>query len=152
MLKEREHIDNLFADHLYNYEENAPSYIWNNIQSDIKRTKRLKKYSKIRAIAATVALLLTFGIGYYPLRYYKIVRNLEEDLLSRNKIELVTLIYAKKISRINRLQPYYYIFTDEEDFEVSEAVYNALKEQSRVRIVYAARSKTIFKFEMLPPL
>ena len=98
------------------------------------------------------ALIITFGIGYYPLRYYKIVRNLEEDLLSRNKIELVTLIYAKKISRINRLQPYYYIFTDEEDFEVFEAVYNALKEQSRVRIIYAARSKTIFKFEMLPPL
>ena len=98
------------------------------------------------------ALIITFGIGYYPLRYYKIVNNLKEDLLSKDKIELVTLIYAKKISRINRLQPYYYIFTDEEDFEVSEAVFNALNEQSRVRIIYAARSKTIFKFEMLPPL
>jgi hypothetical protein len=95
------------------------------------------------------ALIITFGIGYYPMRYYKIVSNLKEDLLSKDKIELVTLIYAKKISRINRLQPYYYIFTDEEDFEVSEAVFNALNEQSRVRIIYAARSKTIFKFEML---
>ena len=85
MLKEREHIDNLFADHLYNYEENAPSYIWNNIQSDIKRTKRLKKYSKIRAIAATVALLLTFGIGYYS-SDYTLRKKYEARYLSGNHV------------------------------------------------------------------
>ncbi len=69
MLEEREHIDNLFAENLYNYEEKAPSYLWNNIQADLKKTRRIKKYSKIRAIAASVALLMTFGLGYLSSDY-----------------------------------------------------------------------------------
>jgi len=65
VLKEKENIDLLFADHLVNYEEDAPSYLWSEIQSNLKKTKRIKRYARIRAIAAVLALLLTFGLGYY---------------------------------------------------------------------------------------
>ncbi len=69
MLKDREHIDELFAEGLYNYEEKAPAYLWNNIQADIKQTKRIRRYSKVRAIAAFIALLMTFGLGYLSSDY-----------------------------------------------------------------------------------
>jgi len=85
LLKEREHIDNLFANHLYNYEEDAPSYIWNNIQSDVNRTKRLKRYSKIRAIAASIALLITFGVGYLS-SDYALRKKYEAKYLSGNHL------------------------------------------------------------------
>lgn len=65
MLKEKENIDLLFADHLSDYEGQVPSYLWGDIQSSLKKTKRIKRYARIRAIAAIFALLLTFGLGYY---------------------------------------------------------------------------------------
>ncbi|MDF1549796.1 MAG: outer membrane beta-barrel protein [Bacteroidales bacterium] len=81
MLKEKENIDRLFADFLCDYEEEAPAYLWANIQSDLKKTRRLKRYSNIRAIAAVIALLLTFGLGYYS-----------SDFSQRNKYEARYLI------------------------------------------------------------
>ena len=76
MLKESDHIDKLFADYLSDYEEKAPGYVWQNIQADIHNRKRLKYYSKLRAIAASIALLLTFGLGY-----------LSSDLAQKEKFE-----------------------------------------------------------------
>jgi hypothetical protein len=83
VLKDREHIDDLFAEGLYNYEEKAPAYLWNNIQSEIKQTKRIKRYSKIRAIAASVALLMTFGMGYLS-SDYALRKKYEAKYLSGN--------------------------------------------------------------------
>ncbi len=64
MLKESDHIDKLFADYLSDFEEKAPSYVWQNIQVDIHNQKRLKRNYRLQAIAASIALLLTFGLGY----------------------------------------------------------------------------------------
>ncbi|MFN8254847.1 MAG: outer membrane beta-barrel protein [Bacteroidales bacterium] len=64
MLNESEHIDKLFSDYLQDYEEKVPSYLWVNIQSDLSTIRRRKRISTIRAIAATVALLITFGLGF----------------------------------------------------------------------------------------
>lgn len=65
MLKEKEHIDELFAERLFDFEEKAPSYIWNNIQDDLNKVKRNRRLNYIRAIAASITLLITFGLGYY---------------------------------------------------------------------------------------
>ena len=64
MLKESDHIDKLFSDYLRDYEEKAPAYLWNNIQSEMQNHKRIKRNSRLQAIAAGIALLLTFGLGY----------------------------------------------------------------------------------------
>jgi len=64
LLKESDHIDKLFSDYLCDYEEKAPAYLWNNIQSEMQNHKRIKRNSRLQAIAAGIALLLTFGLGY----------------------------------------------------------------------------------------
>jgi hypothetical protein len=65
LLEKEKHIDNLFADYLGEYEEKAPGYIWHNIQMELKIGKARKRASIIRAIAASVALFIAFGLGYY---------------------------------------------------------------------------------------
>ena len=64
MLEENNHIDKLFADYLGDFEEKAPSYVWQNIQADLHNQKQLKRNYRLQAIAASIALLLTFGLGY----------------------------------------------------------------------------------------
>ncbi len=88
MLKDREHIDNLFAEGLHDYEEKAPSYLWNNIQADIKQSKKVHRYSKIRAIAASVALLMTFGLGYLS-SDYALRKKYEAKYLKGNKQSII---------------------------------------------------------------
>jgi hypothetical protein len=65
LLEKGKHIDDLFADYLGDYEEKAPGYVWQNVQMDLKRGKARKKAAIIRAMAASIALLCAFGLGYY---------------------------------------------------------------------------------------
>jgi hypothetical protein len=65
LLEKKEHIDDLFANSLGNYEEKVPNYVWHNIQSDLKKARFRKNASIIRAMAATIALLMAFGLGYF---------------------------------------------------------------------------------------
>jgi len=65
LLEKDKNIDDLFAYHLSDYEEKAPAYVWKNIQADIKLGKAKKRLTIIRAMAASLALLLAFGLGYY---------------------------------------------------------------------------------------
>lgn len=57
-------IDTIFNKGLSDYSEKVPSFIWDNIEQELikkrKQTRRLSYY----AIAASVALLLSFGAGY----------------------------------------------------------------------------------------
>ena len=64
MLKESDHIDDLFSNYLSDFEETAPAYLWQNIQSELISQKRVKRNSRLQAVAAGIALLLTFGLGY----------------------------------------------------------------------------------------
>ncbi len=65
MLEKKEHIDELFATYLSNYEEKVPNYVWQNVQADLKMAKIKKRNFVLRALAASIALFLTFGLGYY---------------------------------------------------------------------------------------
>jgi len=65
MLKEPNHIDDLFNDFLHDYAEDVPTYVWNNLKDDLQARKKLRILNKIRTIAASVALLIAFGLGYY---------------------------------------------------------------------------------------
>ena len=90
-----------------------------------------------------IAVILSIGLWYYPWRYFQRAKLLRLDLQEQQKTTLHTVIYAKDISKINRLQPYYYCYTDEEDFEISKSLYNSLKPPQNVTITYAPNSKTI---------
>lgn len=65
MLEEPNHIDELFNDFLHDYEENVPNFIWNNVKDELIARKKLRILQRLRTIAASVALLVSFGLGYY---------------------------------------------------------------------------------------
>ncbi len=57
-------IDKIFKEGLKDYSEKTPSFIWDNIDQELnsKRNKRNRNF--FYALAASVALLLSFGAGY----------------------------------------------------------------------------------------
>ncbi|PLX13120.1 MAG: hypothetical protein C0594_01590 [Marinilabiliales bacterium] len=65
MLEERKNIDRLFENGLSTYEEDMPAYTWDNIHSAIKEEKQKKRKTIYWSIAASIALLLAFGLGYF---------------------------------------------------------------------------------------
>ena len=102
-----------------------------------------------RSGALVLAVVVSVAMWYYPWRYYQKVKLIRQDLTHSEKLEISTLVYAKSISKINRLEPYYYIYTEEEDFEVDKFVYNNLPEDAKIRVVYAVHSKTILGLERI---
>lgn len=93
--------------------------------------------------AMIVAVILSVGLWYYPWRYFQKAQHLRLDLEEREKITLTTTIYDKSISKINRLQPYYYCHTNEEDFEINKALYNNIQVPQQATITYTPNSCTI---------
>ncbi|MEN8121386.1 MAG: outer membrane beta-barrel protein [Bacteroidota bacterium] len=65
MLENQKKIDNLFNDFLHDYEEEVPSFVWNNLKKELKTKKRQHVLYYIKAVAASIALLITFGLGYF---------------------------------------------------------------------------------------
>jgi len=65
MLEDQNNIDDLFNDFLHDYEEDVPIFIWNNLKAELKDKKHLRVLYYIKAVAASIALLITFGLGYY---------------------------------------------------------------------------------------
>ena len=95
------------------------------------------------------ALILTAGIAYYPIRHYLKFKNIKADLAEGSLCQIETFLYAKKKSNINRLQPYYYLYTNDQTFEVEASVYAVLNEQSALKIRYAPRSKVLVAFQII---
>ena len=65
MLENQNKIDDLFNDFLHDYEEEVPSFVWNNLKSELKAKNRLHVLYYVKAVAASVAMLITFGLGYF---------------------------------------------------------------------------------------
>ncbi len=65
MLENQHKIDDLFNDFLHDYEKDVPAFVWNNLRDNLKAKKRMRVLYYIKAFAASVALLITFGLGYY---------------------------------------------------------------------------------------
>lgn len=102
-----------------------------------------------RSGALIIASITTVAIWYYPWRYYQKGLALKRDLQLGTKKSLTTEIYAKKKSRINRIQPYYYLYTDEEVFEVSENLYQQMPIPQTVYLEYAPESATILSLKLI---
>ena len=96
-----------------------------------------------------IASILSLAIWYYPYRYNKKIKRIDKDLQSGETILLNTSIYAKSSSKINRLETYYYLHTDEEDFEVSKMIYDNFKENTKIRVLYTPVSQTILALEIV---
>lgn len=90
-----------------------------------------------------IAIILSIGLWYYPWRYFQKAKLLRLDIAGKEKITVTTLVYAKKISKINRLQPYYYLYTEEEDFEVDKSLYQSITPPQELTITYTPYSKSI---------
>lgn len=100
-------------------------------------------FSLRRSGTLIIAIILSVGLWYYPWRYFQKAKNLRLDIAEKGKITLTTLVYAKKISKINRLQPYYYLYTEEEDFEVNKSLYQNITPPQELTITYTPYSKSI---------
>lgn len=98
--------------------------------------------------ALIIAIILSVGLWYYPWRYFQRAKLLRLDLTEKGKITTPTVVYAKKISKINRLQPYYYLYTDEEDFEVDKSLYQSISPPQELTITYTPHSKTILNISI----
>ncbi len=90
MLEEPNHIDELFNDFLHDYEESVPNFIWNNVKDELHARKKMHILQRLRTIAASVALLVAFGLGYYisnpgAIRKNKTVANSGHKLLLEDK-------------------------------------------------------------------
>lgn len=57
-------IDKIFKNGLADYTEQPPTYNWNNIEQVLSEKDKRKKRQFIWAIAASIALLISFGTGY----------------------------------------------------------------------------------------
>lgn len=106
MLEKNNHIDELFSNYLGDFEEKAPDYLWHNIQSELNNHRRVKRSTRLQAVAAGIALLLTFGLGY-----------LSSDIAKKNKFQ------TKHID-IN------YVNTDKQQFVVVDKYRDSFKEYS----------------------
>lgn len=69
MINERKNIDNLFAGGLKNYKAKAPVHAWDRLNNDLNRKQTHKKLLFVRLLAASVAILLAFGAGYFYANY-----------------------------------------------------------------------------------
>ena len=61
-------IDKLFADNLNNYQEIVPKYIYPEISHNLKQNRKKQNLYKLQRIAATIAILIAFGLGYFSSR------------------------------------------------------------------------------------
>lgn len=90
------------------------------------------------------AIIVTIAIWYYPWRYHKKVQAIRKDLKDLALKTLETSVYSTSISNINRLEPYYYLHTDDRiDFEIEQELYKILKEGQQIEITYFVHSKII---------
>ncbi|NOZ45365.1 MAG: PorT family protein [Chlorobi bacterium] len=64
-MKENKNIDKFFKDALYNYNVEPPQYIWEDIKGDILKSKQTKRRVYFSAVAASVAIIISFLSGYY---------------------------------------------------------------------------------------
>jgi len=58
-------IDKVFKNGLADYSEQPPTYIWNNVEQAINDNNNKKNKQLFWAIAASIALLLSFGTGFF---------------------------------------------------------------------------------------
>lgn len=65
MKKDSNHIDQLFKDKLYNHEAPAPEGLWQKIDDKMKFKRKKMWWTVAGAMAASFALIISAGIGYY---------------------------------------------------------------------------------------
>ncbi|MFA8434555.1 MAG: hypothetical protein ACEPOZ_08580 [Marinifilaceae bacterium] len=65
MLGDKSHIDKLFSDGLTNFEKSPDAIVWDRINQEMSQQKRKKRVVYYFSLAASVALLLAFGAGYF---------------------------------------------------------------------------------------
>lgn len=64
MLEDRSNIDELFRNGLSDFGEDMPKHIWNNIDEELAGDKKKKRTFIYWSVAASVAIILSFGSGY----------------------------------------------------------------------------------------
>lgn len=64
-MKKNENIDKIFKDRLSDYSEKVPDFVWSNIEKTLANKKAEKRKPVFWLVAASVAILLSFGTGYW---------------------------------------------------------------------------------------
>lgn len=65
MIDSRDEIDRLFRDKLSDYGEEAPPYMWEKIEDRLRQKRRIRMVRIWVALAASIALIVSMGVGYY---------------------------------------------------------------------------------------
>jgi len=92
-------IDRLFKQGLHEYSENPPNFVWNNIEHRLNKKRLKQKRNIVYSIAASIALLLSFGSGYmFTHIQKKQIADNSEILLPQNETKENS---SKQIKNIN---------------------------------------------------
>lgn len=87
MNENRQHIDEFFRDKLFDNEIPAPAEVWNKIDEELKRKKRMFWLKFSISMAASIALIFSTGIGYYfGLHKNLVVSNQRQQSIVVNKL------------------------------------------------------------------
>jgi len=84
MINDRKNIDKLFADGLKTYKAQTPVHAWESLSSSLDKKQSRTKYLYVRLLAASVAILLAFGAGYFYANYDKQVPVLVKQEVPEN--------------------------------------------------------------------
>ncbi len=85
MLEDRQNIDDIFSDALYEYQEEVPCYTWTNIREDLNDLRKKKRVIILKRTGVFIAVILTFILGYWAANH---------DLYERSEA-----LYLKTIHR-----------------------------------------------------
>lgn len=89
MDNERKNLDELFKKHLLNYPIAAPEGAWNEISSRIGKKPARNTFYYFRLAAASVLILIAFGLGYYFALYQNDVIETRQVASSPQKTESI---------------------------------------------------------------
>ncbi|MCK4661609.1 MAG: outer membrane beta-barrel protein [Bacteroidales bacterium] len=85
MIKENKNIDKLFNNTLHDYEPEVPNHIWDNIKENLVYKKKRSRIILFQRIAASVAILMAFGAGYFLTDLNNKKTQLAEQVIIVNK-------------------------------------------------------------------
>ena len=101
MINDRKNIDNLFADGLKTYRAKAPVHAWDSLSTALDKKQSRTKFLYVRLLAASVAILLAFGAGYFFANYNKqmpvLVNQETPELLNNNQVALGDEVQEKAV-------------------------------------------------------
>ncbi len=102
-------IDKIFKDGLHGYSQKPPGFVWTNIENTLNRQRFKRRRNILYSIAASVAIVLSFGAGYLltnkPVEQLAQTQNFENKIIYNNNVEHVNNNNNINTAKTNDVKP-----------------------------------------------